>query len=406
MRNCVKIILLLLSVAVLAACQSDKDENVIKQNAADKENEIVSANKDENTKTVPDLSGKAFDTDLQQTLMNEGYILSIKTEYHDTVPQGSIISQNPKGGQVMSAKDVSLELAISAGKKDGTSETQLGQNNLQHNQPVQDKHEQQESSNPEKPENRENISEDNRDITVPTGKGLATPRWIISPTIDYEFIETFGKTGYSICKKWNNYGILDINCKAYGTGAYTKLFYCPEHGLSSPDVNKSQKLADDLVLVPDCGYRTQDNGNIYVYDNSRNRVYLTGYSDGEFKIADITDTEFFKTNASYIAALYNCDADLMMYDGIGMESLGEIFKAENINMHYGVVNNEFYTLVEFAYDEIRDGNDCYIVKQNGKYGYRGITGQYYYECIFEEANTAYLGAAWVKYNGKWGTVAF
>lgn len=334
----------------------------------------------QNEYTVPDFTGKVFDTMLQQELSNSGYILSIKTEHHDTIPQGNIISQTPSAGTKTDKKGINLELTVSAGKKSGNA-----------------------SNNDKSAQTQPKESDDIQNIVT----GLTEPQWIISPILDYDILETFGNGSYSIVRKWDNYGIVDINCNAYGTGAYTKLFHCPEHGLSSPDVTEAVKLADDLTIVPDCGFKAlESDRNIYVYDDSRGRLYLTGYSDGQFKIADMTETEFFKTNSNYIAVLYNCDTDIMMYDGIGMESLGEIFKAENIKMNYGVVNNEFVTLIEFRYDEIKYGNDCYIVKEDGKYGYRGFSGQYYYECIFEEANTAYLGAAWVKYDGKWGTVEF
>lgn len=344
---------------------------------------------------VPDLCDKAFDSTLQQKLSNDGYILSVISEYHDTVPMGVIIAQLPMAGTAIQEKGIKLEIRVSAGKnpasdKDDTTDKSSGKPAL-----------------PQTPPDKSESIARPHDITTPKGKGLTVPKWVVSPKIDYDIIETFGMTGYSICRKWDNYGIIDMNGKPFGTGAYTKLYFCPEHGLSSPDVTKKTKLAEDLFIVPDCGLEDlESDRNIYVFDDSRNRVYLTGYTDGRFKIADITETEYFKTNSNYIAVLYNCDTDLMMYEDAGMESLSDIFTAENRKMKYGVVNNEFITVVEFAYDEIRPGNDCYIVKQNGKYGYRGLSGQYYYECIFEEANTAYLGTAWVRYNGKWGTAAF
>ncbi len=391
MKNINRLLLTLALAALLVSCTKGGSKDVHKNTSSETNNGNVVA--EEKNITVPNLGGRTFDSTLQQQLMNEGYILSVKTEYHDTVPQGGIISQTPEGGEKVSGNGVNLELVISAGRSDGTqpetTETSPETHTPESGQPQ-----------PQTP------NEPKKSITVPSGKGLTAPQWIIPPTIDYDILETFGKTGYSVCKKWDNYGIIDMSGKPYGTGAYTNLFYCTEHGLSSPDVTEPTAVTDDLVISPDCGYKVKDDGNIYVFDNTRNKVYLTGYSDGKFRIADITDTEFFKTNSSYIAVLYDCDADLMMYEGIGMESLSEIFKAENRNMHYGVVNNEFYTLVEFAYDSVREGNDCFIVKKSGKYGYRGLSGQYYYECIFEEANTAYLGAAWVKYGGKWGTVRF
>lgn len=400
MRSITRLLLVFLAVSLLAACaKSEKKDVHITQGDTETDNSnIVSTEKNV---TVPKLVGQSFDSTLQQQLMNDGYILSVKTEYHDTVPQGYIISQIPSGGEKASGNGAALELCISAGKRGGT---QLeASENIQKN----DDESEQQKPRQEKTDSKSQLSEQPpKSITASSEVGLTVPQWIIQPTIDYDILETFGMTGYSICRKWNSYGIIDINGKPYGTGDYTKLFYCSEHGLSSPDVKAPTSVADDLVISPDCGYKVKNDNNIYVFDNTRNKVYLTGYSDEKFRIADITDTEFFKTNSSYIAVLYDCDADLMMYEGIGMESLSEIFKAENRKMHYGVVNNEFYTLVEFVYDSVREGNDCFIVEKNGKYGYRGLSGQYYYECIFEEANTAYFGAAWVKYGGKWGTVSF
>lgn len=404
LRSITKLILSLLSLLLIVSC-SDSDSDINKTDLP--KNDTATVITKEKTTTVPELVGKSFDSTLQQTLMNDGFILSVKNEFHDSLPQGKIISQTPEGGETTAENGVKLELVISAGRKDGTLPEST-------DNPPENKSENKPEATPEQPlpeqskpeEKPEEKPQPQMSITVPSGKGLTAPKWMIAPTVDYDILYTFGKTGYSICKKWNNYGIIDMSGKPYGTGAYTKLFYCTEHGLSSPDVTEPTTVSDDLVISPDCGFKEKDEKNIYVFDNTRNRVYLTGYSGGKFKIADITETEFFKTNASYIAVLYDCDADLMMYEGIGMESLEEIFRAENRKMHYGVVNNEFYTLVEFAYDSIRDGNDCYIVEKGDKYGYRGLSGQYYYECIFEEANTAYLGTAWVKYGDKWGTIIF
>ncbi|MBR3994742.1 MAG: WG repeat-containing protein [Clostridia bacterium] len=331
--------------------------------------------------TVPDLSEKNFDSTLQQQLIKEGYQLSVKTEYHDTVPVGCIISQTPAGNTVAREKGISLKLTISAGKKEETTSQALDDKEITDN------------GVPET-----NISQ--------AGIKYTAPSWIISPRNTHEEIFTFAKTGYSICEKNGVYSVIDMNGRVV-VGGYGDLFYCPEHGLSSKEVSEKKQLTEDITLSADCGYRTADvSRNIYVYDDSRSRVYLTGYSEGTFRIADITDTDFFKSNGQYIAVLYNCDADILMYDGIGMKSLEEIFSAEHTEMKYGVVDSNLVTITEFVYDEISDGNDCYIVKQDEKHGYIGTDGRIYYPCIFEEANTAYKGAAWVKYNGKWGTVAF
>ena len=331
--------------------------------------------------TVPDLFGKNFDSTLQQQLIKEGYQLSVKTEYHDNVPVGCIISQTPAGNTVVREKGISLKLTISAGKKEETT--------------------------PKVPDNQEITDNDIPETNiVQTGIKYTAPSWVISPRNTYEEIFTFGKTGYSICEKNGVYSVIDMNGKVIAEG-YKDLFYCPEHGLSSNEVSEKKQITQELSLSPDCGYRTADlSKSIYVYDDSRSRVYLTGYSEGTFRIADITDTDFFKGGEQYVAVLYNCDADLLMYDGIGMKSLAEIFRAEHTEMKYGVVDSNLVEIIEFTYDEISDGNDCYIVKQDEKYGYIGTEGRIYYPCIFEAANTAYKGAAWVKHNGKWGTVSF
>ncbi len=256
-------------------------------------------------------------------------------------------------------------------------------------------------------EKAENSAEVFPDIPPVTGTGYKKPMWTKTPVLVCDTLETFGKTEYSICGKNGIFTVVDMNGKSVSEKDFRSLIYCPEHGLSSADVTESIKLNDGITVNPDCGYReSSKDKNIYVYDDSRHRVYLTGFSDGEFRIIDITDTEFFKSNTVYTAALYNCDADLLMYDGIGMENLEDVFRAENTEMLFGVVTNDFRTVIDFEYTEISDGNDCYIVKKNGKYGYRGLLGQYYYDCIFDEANTAFKGVSWVKYGGKWGTVVF
>ncbi len=241
---------------------------------------------------------------------------------------------------------------------------------------------------------------------------LSAQSWIIPPSYVFDSLETFGLTGYSIYRKDEKYGILDMGAAGIGTGDYTNLFYCPEHGLSCPDISDTPiKLRDDLYLAPDCGYGSEiknakQNEITYVFDNTRDRIYAAGYSGGIFRLADITDTEFFDRSRDYIVVLYDCDADIMMYEGIGMTSLKEVFSLENKEMCYGVIDGDMDYVVACVYEEVRYGNDCYIVKQSGKYGYRAVTGRQYYPCVFEEANTAYKGAAWVKYEGRWGTVRF
>lgn len=233
-------------------------------------------------------------------------------------------------------------------------------------------------------------------------------RWIIKPSYSFDSLETFGMSGYSIYTKNGNYGILDMSANGIGTGDYSKLFYCPSHGLSCPDILDTPiKMREDLYLAPDCGYEySRESEVVYVFDPTRDKVYATGYSDGIFKIMDITDTEFFKSKERHTVVLYDCDADIMMYEGIGMPDINAIFTSEAKPMHYGVIDSDMDYVIACIYDEVRDGNDCYIVKKDGKYGYRAISGREYYPCAFEYANTAYKGAAWVKYGGLWGTVRF
>lgn len=233
-------------------------------------------------------------------------------------------------------------------------------------------------------------------------------RWIIRPAYGFDTLETFGKTGYSIYTLDGKYGIVDMSANGIGTGDYSRLFYCPSHGLSCPDIrDASIEMREDLYLAPDCGYEyNPETRVVYVFDPTRDRVYATGYSDGIFRIMDITETEFFTTNERYTVVLYDCDADLLMYEGIGMPDIETVFAMENKEMHYGVIDTDMDYVIACIYDEILDGNDCYIVKKDGKYGYRALGGREYYPCVFESAQTAYKGAAWVKYGGLWGTVRF
>lgn len=373
MKIYLKIVPVILSVLLLFSCKpSDKGTGGNEPEI----NEIFTS--DGTAHKIPELCGKSFDDALQQKLMNEGYILSVESVYDDNAKKGEIILQDPRGGTLVKDSGITLRLTVSLGK--------------------------QPQENPDTDNTQNVINDDSNKETDITDYPI---KWIIPPQIDYDYIETFGMTGYSMCGKWGSHGIIDMSGKPYGEGNYSKLFYCPEHGLSSPDVKDVTAISSDLSISPDCGFGTfAKSNNIYVYDNSRSKVYLTGFSDGVFRIADITDTEFFKSNEYYIAVLYNCDADLLMYEDAGMDNLEDIFRAENTQMRYGVVSSEFQELVEFSYNSVREGNDCFIVQKDGKYGYVGTYGHIYYPCVFEQANTAYKGAAWVKYNGKWGTVRF
>ena len=368
-----KIISVILMILLLTSCKPSKKSNIGTEPGT---NEIFDS--DGNAHKIPELCGSIFDDALQRELTDKGYVLSVESVYDDKAGKGEIILQNPRGGTLVKDSGITLSLTVSLGKQ------------------PQEKNDTDNTQNVVNDDSNKEVDYKNYPI-----------KWIISPVVDYDYVETFGMTGYSMCAKFGSHGIIDMNGKPYGTGAYSRLFYCPEHGLSTPDVQEVTALSSDLSISPDCGLVSSGKpNNIYVYDNSRDRVYLTGYSEGVFRIADITDTEFFKSNQYYIAVLYNCDADLLMYVDANMDSLEDIFRAENMQMNYGVVSNNFYELVEFKYSEVREGNDCFIVKENEKYGYVGAEGKIYYPCIFEQANTAYKGAAWVKYGGKWGTVGF
>ncbi|MBR5307466.1 MAG: PASTA domain-containing protein [Clostridia bacterium] len=383
----------------LASCgdKADKTTDIGNNKVTEESTSENPSDKPENGETVPDLAGKSLDDSLQSELMSKGFLLKITNEYSDTVLAGNIISQSPEAGTVCKSGGTYLELCVSLGAKDGNvSDGDTGKTDG--NVPDSD---------------TENTDSDihvypqdpTKDIggTAPTSTSI---RWLSSPRLSYDEVYTFGMTGYSVYRKGDSYGVIDLDGRNVGEGTYTNLFYCPEHGLSSSDVTQVTEISDGLSVSPDCGYRAGSDGNIYVYDNLRARVYLTGMSDGKFRIVDITDTEFFKSNEHYIAVLYNCDADLMMYEDAGMSSLAEIFEGENREMKYGVISSRLEHIVSFVYDSVVYGNDCYIVEQNGKFGYRGTSGQHYYPCVFQKANTAYKGAAWVKYGGKWGTVAF
>lgn len=233
-------------------------------------------------------------------------------------------------------------------------------------------------------------------------------RWVIRPSYVYDSLETFGMSGYSIYRIGENYGILDMNASGIGTGDYSYLFYCPTHGLSCPDILEVPiEMREDLLLSPDCGYRPDPSAGItYVYDNTRDRVYAAATEDGKLRIVDITDTEYFENTPGFTAVLYDCDADIMMYEDCGMTAISEVFEAENTKMYYGVVRNDFEMILPFIYDSVEDGNDCYLLCKGGKYGYASVKGRELYPCVFEDACTAYKGKAWVKYGGKWGTIRF
>ena len=389
MKRFLRIIPILLAVALLTSCGKDKNEDDAQQvSNVEQGAEKIKYN-------IPEVEGLALDSKLQQDLMNEGYILSVKSEYSDEVAKGSIISQKPAAGDFLAERGLTLELTVSAGSE----------SNVILEKPEDEKE--------EETKEEENKEEEIPKVQDPTDDGVPVPqwkgniKWLRGASSEYSALDTFNNTGYSIYNVAGTYGIVDMNGNGVGTGNYTKIDYCPAHGVVCPDVAESTQIAEDLTLAPACGCDIDSYyGTVYVYDNTRSKIYMTGYANGEFRITDITDTDIVKNTAQFPSVLYNCDADLMMYDQSGIESLQEVFTAENREMAYGVVNNKMEIVVGYIYQDIEYANDCYIVKKNGKYGYRGTAGQHYYPCIFEDANTAYLGAAWVKYNGKWGTVAF
>lgn len=330
----------------------------------------------------------------------------------------TFLTYAPDEGEILSSvqNGEKVEKNDEKEEKTGTESTEKAENNRentekgQENAPeIGEKSEKNDENNTESSEkSEEKIPASAKEDKSKIDGSLSASSWIISPSYTFDSLETFGMTGYSIYKKNGKTGIIDMNASGIGTGDYSALYYCDEHGLSCPDILDTPiKMRDDLYLSPDCGYRENEKDKItYVFDNTRDRIYAAGYSDGVFRLADITDTGFFDKNSDHIVVLYNCDSDLMMYEGIGMKSLEDVFRAENIVMRYGVIDGDMDYVIACVYEEIRDGNDCYIVKKDGKYGYRALNGRQYYPCVFDYANTAYKGAAWVKYGGKWGTVRF
>jgi len=350
-------------------------------------------NDDDLQKTVkiPELVGSFLDSELQSTLISEGFLLDVNTQYNESVPKGHIIAQKPEGGTQVEENGVYLELTVSLGKEEIVNEDESFV-------PITEIADTASDTSTVK----SGIDSKDTPSPVPVGRG-----YIKQPYLVRDSIYTFAMTGYSISVSDGKYGIVDIWGNAVGAQSYSKLTYCPNHGLTSPDIAEKTALADDLFIAPDCDCGTfETNNTVYVYDNTRERVYSAEISNGRLSIIDITDSDTFGENERYIVIKYSSDADLMMYLGENMESVETIFKAENVPMKYGVITKDLEYITDFTYDSITYGNDCYIVEKDGLFGYVGVDGKLYYSCRFTKANTAYLGAAWVKENGKWGIIGF
>ncbi len=225
---------------------------------------------------------------------------------------------------------------------------------------------------------------------------------------DITDIRTFDGSKYSVFELFKAdgtpvSGIIDIDGNILCAEENSYFVWCDYHGWISTASNLEELPALDGYTFGQCGHGGSIP-SVGIYNVNAEKRYLTGYGEGSMWV---TETEEFSELAPYI--IYS--GELTVDDGYGNATEefmqyfdehfwgGEGFEFEFINVRGNTVSLGYCSNVPYSFT-----NGYIAFMRDGKYGYADEYGEAVTAFIYDDAETAYDGFAWVCENGKWQTV--
>ncbi len=235
----------------------------------------------------------------------------------------------------------------------------------------------------------------------------------VQPAIQYSVsditdIRTFDGSKYSVFELFKAdgtpvSGIIDIDGNILCAEENSYFVWCDYHGWISTASNTEDLPELDGYTFGQCGHGGSVP-SVGIYNVNTEKRYLTGYGEGSMFV---TETESFPDLSPYI--VYR--GELTIDDGNGnaseefMQYFDERFwGGEGFEFEFTDVRGNPASLGVCSNVPHSFTNGYIAFMRDGKYGYLDEYGEEMTGFIYDDAETAYDGFAWVCENGKWQTV--
>ncbi|MBE6704296.1 MAG: WG repeat-containing protein [Ruminococcaceae bacterium] len=285
------------------------------------------------------------------------------------------------------------------------------------------------------PQEEPNIVEPDTDlppIPAPTPEAPTEDETVVYPLTDFEIIDTFDKSQYSVfavtqANGSNLYGVIDIYGGIHLNAIYDSLGWCDWHEVlwgnkGIPDTINYPIYIDDEYRLDDlCGHGGGRSWG-YVLDTKNNTMYSLSSSEGGANVYEVNTLPAYTPYVRYTGA-YPIVFDYEFYnhlpntyaDPSDYEYYDEFAFANYESFLYSLPDSEFEWEFRTGSNEtIKLGicsawysdfaNDYLVISRGGKYGFVDKNGNDASQFIYEAAEEAYDGKAWVKLDGKWRVI--
>ncbi len=255
----------------------------------------------------------------------------------------------------------------------------------------------QEADNSENDENTEPVqSSDNFVYEAPEG---------------FEIITTLNRSQYSVfsteTENGIRQGIVDITGKVVAEPEYTTLGYCPWHEViyAEPFAEGDEPVIIDEKYKIDLHYGHGGSGYSYlIYSQDAGKMFECYF---DMDCIEVDELQNFKALTPYIC--YSGETEITagsyyMGDGTGIyEMLDEIvYGASGAECEFISDIGSIVSLGKLDFiPNTGFINDYMVICRDGKYGLVNGIGKECTQIIYEAAQTAFDGRAWVKHEGIW-----
>lgn len=269
-------------------------------------------------------------------------------------------------------------------------------------------------------------------VPAPTPEAPTEDETVVYPLTDFEIIDTFDKSKYSIFAVAQKdgrekYGLIDINGNICLDAEYDSMGWCPMcdmiylHKDWPATISYPIYIDEEFIIEEHFGHGGGRSWG-YILDTKTNTMYSLSSSEGGASVYEVNTLPAYTpyvryTGASPIAFDYdfynhlpNTYADPSYY-----EYYDEFAFANYDSFLYSLPDSEFEWEFRTGSNEtINLGvcsawysdftNDYLVISRGGKYGFVDKNGNDASQFIYEAAEEAYDGKAWVKLDGKWRVI--
>lgn len=255
---------------------------------------------------------------------------------------------------------------------------------------------------------------------------------VVYPLTDFEIIDTFDKSKYSIFAVAQKdgrekYGLIDINGNICLDAEYDYMGWCPMCEMIylykdwPATVSYPIYIDEEYIIEEHFGHGGGRSWG-YILDTKTNTMYSLSSSEGGASVYEVNTLPSYIPYAKYTGA-YPIAFDYEFYnhlpntytDPSEYEYYGSFASANYEEFLYSLPTSEYEWEFRTGSNEtINLGicsawysdftNDYLVISRGGKYGFVDKNGNAASQFIYEAAEEAYDGKAWVKLDGKWHVI--